>query len=322
MDKPQIKIFDIVFNVVDVFRFMSIVAVMFCAVSCRNLLINPIGSLTDDNNFRTKTPLLRDGDVPIDTAAIEIFNIRITPTTETYLYELWQETDEQVIPALVRLNLYRNGIRAGIQGSLISSALSHLINISSNPEKPQYINGMREISVAEVSRELPVSRQFQNLFPDTRIVLKPFDTALYELSLFESDGNQIWGKTYTNAQGQFGLTAKPVNDGKVRFEVIPELEYGLPETRMYSRQGIMFTETSKPRRVYDTLKFSVDLLPGNWLILGPTSASNCVGTGRCFFVRGNEQFEQRIIAIRLINLKRPATNNEIPKNNNQLPERR
>ncbi|MDR1484568.1 MAG: hypothetical protein LBT09_07060 [Planctomycetaceae bacterium] len=306
---------------------MSLAAAIFCAVSCKQLAIQSVGNLTGNNNninnnVTSTMPLLRDGEIPVDTAAVEIFNIRITPETARYLDELWFETDEQVIPALVRLNLYRNGIRAGIQGSLISSALSRLINVSSDPEVPQYRNGMHEISVAKASRELPVSRQFQNVFPDTRVILKPFDTALYELSLFESDGGQIWGKTYTNAQGQFSLIAKPVDGGKVRLEVVPELEYGLPETKMYSRQGIMFTETSKPRRVYNTLKISVDLLPGNWLILGPTS-DNCSGTGRCFFVRGEEQLEQRIIAIRLINLKRPQTiNHTTEKQNHHLPERK
>ncbi|MDR0391299.1 MAG: hypothetical protein LBH59_05300, partial [Planctomycetaceae bacterium] len=193
--------------------------------------------------------------------------------------------------------------------------------VSSNPETPNYVNGMREISVAEASRELPVSRQLQNLYPDMRMVLKPFNTPLYELSLFENDGGQIWGKTYTNAQGQFGLTTKSAEGGKVRFEVVPELEYGLLETRMYSRQGIMFTETGKPRRVYDSLKISVDLLAGNWLILGPTSG-NCGGAGRCFFIRGEEQVEQRIIAIRLVAIKRPNTTIEKPTFNNQLTERK
>jgi hypothetical protein len=274
-------------------------------------------------------PLLKDGEIPTNTAAIEIFNIRITPETEQYLDNLWLETDEQTIPANVRLNLFRNGIRVGIQGSLISSALSRLINISDNPESQQYINGMmREISIKDISRELPVSKQFHNLFPDMRIILKPFDSAIYEVSLFENEGGQIWGKTYTNAQGQFALTTKPIDGSKVRFEVTPELEYGLPETKMYSRQGIMFTETGKPRKVYESLKITVDLLPGNWLILGATS-SNCGGTGKCFFVRGDEQLEQRIIAIRLINLKRPTIENSIstksPANQNTihtLPERK
>jgi hypothetical protein len=322
LTKQHTKTGNFVFSLAGIFQFMSFVAVIFCALSCKNLNVNSIGNLIGVNNTATVPPLLHDGEVPVDTAAIEIFNIRITPETERYLNELWQETDEQVIPALVRLNLYRNGIRAGIQGSLISSALSHLINVTSTPEIPQYQNGKHVISVAEASRDLPVSKQFQNLLPDMRIVLKPFDIPLYELALFESDSGQIWGKTYTNAQGQFSLITKPVNGGKVRFEVIPELEYGLPETRMYSRQGIMFTETGKPRKVYDTLKIAVDLLPGNWLILGPTS-SNCGGTGRCFFVRGDEQIEQRVIAIRLINLKRPSTTvTEKPNLNNQLPERK
>ncbi|MDR0391793.1 MAG: hypothetical protein LBH59_07800, partial [Planctomycetaceae bacterium] len=66
---------------------------------------------------------------------------------------------------------------------------------------------------------------------------------------------------------------------------------------------------------------SVDLLSGNWLILGPASG-NCDGVGRCFFVRGEEQVEQRIIAIRLAAIKRPNTTIEKPTPNNQLTERK
>ncbi|MDR2172134.1 MAG: hypothetical protein LBP59_18470 [Planctomycetaceae bacterium] len=297
---------------------------IFCAVSCTNFS-KPVVDIGGGNvSVGSSETLLKSDNVPVNTAAVEIFNIRVTSETESYLEKLWQETDEQAISALVRLNLYRNGIRVGVQGSLISPALSRLINISDNPEEQKYVNGMlREVSVSEASRELPVSRQFQNLFPDTRVVLKPFDTAIYELSLFEGDGGQVWGKTYTNAQGQFGLTAKPIDGGKVRFEVVPELEYGLPETKMYSRQGMMFIQTIKPRKTYETLKITVDLLPGNWLIMGATSG-NCRGTGRCFFVRGNEQIEQRIIAIRLINLKHTELNQNInnQNQNNQLTERK
>ncbi|MDR2762511.1 MAG: hypothetical protein LBB88_07935 [Planctomycetaceae bacterium] len=336
MNKYWIKIFDkFTFFAVGLIRFTILATTILCAVSCINgigkpaIEIDKTNSTVSGNVTGNRTPLLKDSDIPVNTAAVEIFNIRITPETEQYLDNLWLETDEQVIPAQVRLNLFRNGIRVGIQGSLTSAALSRLINISDNPESQQYINGIqREISVKDISRELPVSKQFQNLFPDMRIVLKPFDSTIYETSLFESEGGQIWGKTYTNAQGQFALTTKPVEGGKVRFEVIPELEYGLPETKMYSRQGIMFTETGKPRKVYESLKVSVDLLPGNWLILGPTS-SDCRGTGKCFFVRGEEQIEQRIIAIRLINLKRPIIENSlsnksiVPNNPNYpLPERK
>ncbi|MDR1477885.1 MAG: hypothetical protein LBJ00_02980 [Planctomycetaceae bacterium] len=319
------SLFETVFTPTGMIRFMSLVVLLFCTVSCVNLA-EKFGAA--NGNTGTGLSLLRDGDVPVDTVAVEIFNIHITPDNERYLDELWFETDEQIIPPSVRLDLYRNGIRVGVQGSLISSALSRLINVSGNPDKPRYINGMREIAVAEMSREMPVSRQFQNLFPGTRVILKPFETAIYELSLFENDRGQVWGKTYTNAQGQFVLTAKPADGGKVKFEVVPELEYGLPETKMYSRQGIMFTETSKPRRIYDSLRVSADLLPGNWLILGPT-LGNCGGAGRCFFIRGDDQIEQRIVAIRLINLKRPNANTTLPKSNspdynanNTMPERK
>ncbi|MDR2345489.1 MAG: hypothetical protein LBE18_05430 [Planctomycetaceae bacterium] len=285
-------------------------------MSCLNGSGNFLSDVSNINAVSTETSLLRDSNIPVNTAAVEIYNIRITPETEQYLDNLWLETDEQVIPAFVRLNLFHNGIRAGVQGSLISPALSRLINVSSNPELSQYVNGMiREASVQELSRELPVSKQFQNLYPDMRVIVKPFNSTIYELALFENEGGQIWGKNYTNVQGQLRLTAKPVMGGKVRFEVIPELEYGVPEMRTYSRQGIIFKETSKPRKVYDSLTIEVDLLPGNWLILGATS-ENCRGTGRCFFVRGEDQIEQRIIAIRLINLKRPI---EEPQLNQDSP---
>ncbi|MDR1923896.1 MAG: hypothetical protein LBQ66_05945 [Planctomycetaceae bacterium] len=273
-------------------------------------------------HFGTETNILQRGDVPIDTVSIEIFNVRITPETEQYIDDLWQETDEQIIPASVRLNLFRNGIRVGIQGSQISSTLSKLINVTGTPEMPRYINGMREFDVSEMTRELTVTKQFQHVFPGTRVVLKPFESPLYELSLFDRESSQIWGKTYTNALGLFALTTNPQSDGKVRFEVVPELEYGLPETKMYSRQGIMFTETGKPRRIFEQLAIKADLLVGNWLILGPTSI-NCQGVGRCFFVRGEEQKEQKIVAIRLTNLKKPTpTNNQKTHIEYQPPERK
>lgn len=269
------------------------------------------------------------GEFQRDMVGVDIFLIRITPQRRELLRQLWHEVDELPIPTALRRDLVEHGLRVGVQGSFLSPSLSQLINVTASPTGNEHAGlpgGMEEISVADIRSDAGVSRQYRNLMPGMRAVLRPFDQPIAELPFFWHENGRICGKTYHNAVGLIGLTARPQHNGTVRFELVPELEHGTMETRTRLQNMVVFQESGRPRRAFEELAVSLDLLPGQWIIIGPTSVDS-LGVGRAFFVRGTDGDEQKIIAIRLVDVKKPVpspgSSTPTPENgsNTTIPER-
>lgn len=244
-------------------------------------------------------------ELPENTVGIDIFVVRVSPQQQVLVNQLWLEVDEQMIPTMQRYELRDQGLRLGVQGSYLSSSLSQLINVTasrSGERKPE--TGETDgVSIAELQDNPAVTRQYRNLMPGMRGVVQPFEDTIAELSLFWNENGRICGKTYKDARGLITLSAKTQKNGMVRFEISPELEYGEPETKIRHENAVFFHQSGKPRKMFESLAVSLDLLPGQWIIIGPTS-SDCKGIGHGFFTRGTEKNEQRLIAIRLANMKR------------------
>lgn len=264
--------------------------------------------------FKTTNTVPQPGQVPVrrelpeNTVGIDVFVIRVSPQQQALVNQLWLEVDEQMIPTALRYELRDQGIRIGVQGSYLSASLSQLINVTGarNGEGKPETGETDGVSVAELQNNPTVTRQYRNLMPGMRGVVHPFEDTIDELSLFWNENGRICGKTYKDARGLVALSAKTQSNGTVRFEMTPELEYGEPETKIRHENAVFFHQSGKPRKMFDSLAVSLDLLPGQWIIIGPTSG-DCEGIGRGFFTRGTEKNEQRYIAIRLANMKRSAS---------------
>ncbi len=204
-------------------------------------------------------------------------------------------------PAL-RRDLLGHGLRVGFLGESLSPSLSRLINVTSAQTPETNFGDFREVSVAELSKDLSVTRQYVNLLPEMRASLKVFDDNLPEFSRMWTENGHLCGQTYKDVQGLIQVTGVPLNTGRARLTVMPVLEYGVPERRVRVHSGVTFNEIGRPRHQYKSLSVSMDLLPGQWMILGPISRET-TGAGRAFFVRGSADGEQKMMAIRLAKMK-------------------
>lgn len=268
---------------------------LFFGAGCKMFVPEQVGS---------SSGLLQQTEVPANTVGIEIFMIRVTPQQQSLVRQLWLEVDEQMIPPMLRHELREQGFRAGIQGAYLSATLSQLINVTGTPSEVAKTtgDGMNEVSVADLPTDPSVTRHFRNLLPGMNAAVPPFEDSVSEMPLFWNENGRICGKTYRDARGLIRLSAKAQPDGSVRFEIVPELEFGATETKIRVQSAITFYESGKPRRVFEPLTLALDLLPGQWIILGPSSP-NCGGIGRGFFTRGSERNEQKLIAIRLAHVQ-------------------
>ncbi|MDR2757243.1 MAG: hypothetical protein LBC20_16215 [Planctomycetaceae bacterium] len=259
--------------------------------------------------------LLQQGQTSSDSVGIEIFTIRTTPQQQELVRQLWLEVDEQMIAPPLRRELMEQGIRMGVLGDLLTPALSQLIHVTGDAKagNVNMFSDFQEVSVAEIPHDPPVTRQYRNLLPDMRASLKAFEEPVPELSRFWFENGQFCGQTYKDALGLICVNARNQNNGTVRFDIVPELEYGTMERHIRIHSAMMIPENGRPRLPFVSLTVTQNLLSGQWILMGPTTP-NCSGIGRVLFIRGNEEPELKILAIRLIKMKKN------PPNGSNIPE--
>lgn len=264
--------------------------------------------------------LLQQGQIPSDSVGIEIFTIRTTPQQQELVRQLWMEVDEQMIAPPLRRDLMEQGIRIGVLGDLLTPALSQLIHVTGDARtgNANMFHDFQEVSVAEIPHDPPVTRQYRNLLPDMRASLKAFDYPVPELSRFWFENGRFCGQTYKDALGLICVSARNQNNGTVRFDIVPELEYGTMERRIRIHSAMMIPENGRPRLPFVSLTVTQNLLPGQWILIGP-AIPDCSGIGRVLFIRGNEEPEQKILAVRLIKMKKNTPNgSNIPEPENGI----
>ena len=273
-----------------------------CAVSCKSISKQEIGN----------HEILQPSTPPPNTVGVDVYFVRIPFQNRELLRQLWSEVDEQFGSPILRRELMDQGLRIGIQGVALSPTVSMLINATSTPPSPTL--APTEVSVAELQRDPIVRQQHLPLLVGMQALLCPYPDTVPEMPLFWSDAGRFCGKTFKDAQGLIGLMAAPLKDGRVRFDMTPEVVYGSAGTTYKLQGGAMFQETTKPKHVFYNLVFSLDLLPGQWIVMGPAS-EHCSGIGRCFFTRERGETEQKVILIRLAKTQR-----DIIFENAPLPE--
>ena len=240
-----------------------------------------------------KSPLLPT-QMSSDSVALDIFFVRYPFGDPTVNEKLWEEIDEQHFPPDLRERLARNGFRIGLVGGQMPMELSKLMELSN---KPAASAAAAEVKVDELEPKPRVMRQHLQLragHPGEIIA-----SAVYpELTVLINESGQLCGQTYSQAQGIFVVKSLPQPDGWVRLELVPQLYYGQPRQRWVGGQGMQYLEPSRPKRVFDDMKFAADLAPGGMLVLG--SLTERPGSlGHHFFTEKEERAEQKLLIIRL-----------------------
>ena len=239
-----------------------------------------------------------------ETVTVEIFTVRLAPHQNVLVQQLWQEADEQSLSPQLRRELLTQGFRVGILRDLLSPALTQLLDGSSESRSEMSLEGFQEFSMADIARGATITRKVHNLFPEMHALIKVFDdqNALPEFSLFRQENGMLHGQTYTQVVGILCTSADINKDGSAQIQIVPELEYGTLERRIRTVAGVVVHETSRPRYVFETLTISQRLLPGQWIIIGATTMDSA-GAGKAFFVRKISVPEQRLLAIRLVQVR-------------------
>jgi hypothetical protein len=120
-----------------------------------------------------------------------------------------------------------------------------------------------------------------------------------ELPVLTSRSNGVSGKTYPKAQGVLVLKAREERDGRVKMELVPEIQYGDARQRYVGGQGTLRLQFGRAKQSFDDLAASALLTSGHMIVL--TSIPDRPGSLGDYFFRHESEGkpEQKLIVIRV-----------------------
>ncbi len=290
---------------------IGVCGLLLLSQGCRSIFDRPVEK---NEKEQPSSKLLNPIAVSKDVVAVDLRRVRVRYEQRHLLTDFWNDdgTTDQVIPVDLRRRLAEEGIRVGVQGRSLSPTLARLLEVdkiqleeatgkiaerTTDLKQPQSDG----ISSEEMLIEPLVNQQMLTLsaLPGKSWRVNTYDDPLPQVTLFWNQGGWC-GKTYPKAQGMIELSTIVYPDGSgVRFDLLPVLEYGDPKQTSSMFNGAWIPEFSRDRLPYDSLKISVKLLPGQWLVLGPTG-EDPPGLGKSFFTRDKGRPEQKIMVFRLL----------------------
>ena len=172
---------------------------------------------------------------------------------------IWTEIDEQQLPANSRREWESNGMRVGLVGKQLPAKLSQLLESEPTTSGPKRLLGD--------DLRPTVNRSLIHMVEGNRNEIITTSSQA-QLPLVINEGGQIRGKSYDAAQPRFAFKAFTQPDGRVRLEIIPEVEYGESRPHYVGEDGTFRLDASRPRQTFEKLAVDAKLSPGQLLVLG------------------------------------------------------
>jgi hypothetical protein len=253
----------------------------------------------DGSEHHSGSPLQPATPAPTS-VSLEIYWARYPWGDEQLNTAVWDEVDENRIPAATRRMLGDNGFRVGVVGSIVPAAIARVLELEgASSDGNKLAESSSQQQRADMLAEPTVTRRRRQLQPGTRLELQASELRDHVPLLMFRDG-ELTGRTYSVAQALYGLTLEQQGDRSVRLRLIPEIHHGQPQLRYTpAGEGIIRQEPMRDHEVLADLAIEVPLAPGEMLLLaGSADASGRAGH---FFhtVEGTDGLQQKLVIIRL-----------------------
>lgn len=223
-----------------------------------------------------------------DTVVLEIAFVRMSGDALVDQESLWREIDELRLPAELRVRMHENGLRAGVVGSQLPPLLRHLLEEKADPlgvVGPGYDSGA-DVTASQRKLDCRAGKRGVILAGRQR----------EKLTLLMQKNGQVTGQDFADAQCLFAVKTWPGGDGRVRLELVPEIEHGNPKQRWVGQEGTFHAESSKEHKVLENLKMDLFVSPGDVFVV--TCTPDHKGLGKQFFA-DSKPGEQKLMLIRL-----------------------
>ena len=172
----------------------------------------------------------------------------------------------------------KNGFRAWYHRGPVAALALPL----AGPEGPTKPDGeAQQVKIADLVTPPRVSSQHMQTRAGQRYEIAS-SSLLEKMPVLFSEGGEIHGLSYEQAQGIFSMSIAPQPDGRVQLELVPEIQYGQNQQHFVGDQSIFRLETGRRKRAFENLKLTAVMGPGAMLLLG--SQPNRPGSlGHYFF---------------------------------------
>ncbi len=236
-----------------------------------------------------------------DSVAMDIVWARFPANDPVLDDSAWQEIDETQIEPAVRRELINNGFRAGVISGAMPPAIAKIMHQDERPDAPPPVGDptpSTKVQTAELLSEPIVHGRTTRLRRKQRTEIQASEVYA-SLPLLVRGGAELGGHTYEQAQAIYALRVDPQPDRSTLVELTPELHYGASRLRYSGEEGIMRQVMGRDREVFDRLRISVKLAPGESLVLMslPDAGSRL---GHYFHtVDSADGLRQKLILIRL-----------------------
>ena len=202
-----------------------------------------------------------------DSVAMEIIWARFPADDPVLDDAAWREIDETQIEPAVRRELVNNGLRAGVISG--ATCLPRFERSSSRRIAPESLNHRAhgQSSLAELLTEPVVHGRKLQLRRNQRSEIQASEV-YPSLPLLVSGGTELGGQTYAQAQAVYALRVDPQPDRSATRRAHTRVHYGAPQLEIHGRRvGAAHGFAQRSREVFDQLRLSVKLAPGEMLVL-------------------------------------------------------
>jgi hypothetical protein len=236
--------------------------------------------------------------------ALEVFFVRVPAGDQTVLESLWPDVDEQVIPLDVRRRLSANGLMVGQIGGQLPAAVTDLLKVRDDAPT---LDASKPTSVDLTKPTILHRKRIDVYQPETpnQIVVtgeRERHEKLVVLFCDEEDGNPVVrGETFKAVQGRLLTKVHPQPDGRVKLDIVPEIEHGDPVRKFSAQDGGVLTVQFAPQcKTFDGLRVAVDLSPGEMLVFS-CQRDRPGSLGQQFFTeRQSDVLNQIVLMIRVV----------------------
>lgn len=237
--------------------------------------------------FRLPMPEVGSNSIVYETAFI-----RWAGKTDGEEDVLWQEVDEQFLPPDVRHALTSNGLRVGVLSGPLPEAIRNSLEASSDPLA--VITDQNAVPGAEVLTKRERRQSPAGALEEIE-VLPPNDGT--RIVLFNEAG-RIRALPFDQPRGFLKLTLEPVADGRMKIELIPVMEYGVPKQRIIGGQNAYRVEVRREREEFANLGVHSILGPGQTLVMTATDEKKGLG-GTLFADRFEAEQDRLLLLLRM-----------------------
>ncbi len=266
---------------------LAILGVACSWLGCQTALLTPSDAALDR--------LLKPVTTSPNSVTLEIYESRIPLEQDEQIEGVWNLVDEQCLDADLRRRLFANGLRAGVVGGSLPDEIATMLELQSEmpaEETDRLITATTAVPrttkrVVHVNRLEPRTIHASEVRPEASILL--------------SDDGQVHGKTFRQVEGRYELSAEAIPGQRVAVRLSPELDHGQLRNRYSgSDQGALMIIPSRERETFERLVMSVELAPGEFLVVGCLPNAEATLGGILHTVSTKGRNERKFILIRVL----------------------